>query len=211
MAKAIFLEIQLYTHLFQISDSPIDPSEYRIACASYNLPDTDVSTEHTVGRFGWSVGEPENPTSYTSDDIVTASTKLNEVCYDLYNLPIEVGSQTVNGNFWTAPVNSVEFHPNEILTNGTTSIVTDFRLATFHKVSNKFAVVVGGDTDKKVELYYTTSNAKTGGTKFCELPANRNTNVCLLDSAGLTNGTAYYIYSVIGSNSYMAPRQSPKR
>ncbi|MCB0318543.1 MAG: hypothetical protein KDD56_07280, partial [Bdellovibrionales bacterium] len=188
---------------FYFVDTGIDPTEYHIICASVTSPELDPSDFHTNFRYSWSTGTPENPTSYTSDDLILKTTGLGRHCVDLINLPIEVGSETVNGNFWTGQINSLGVHPAE-LEEVTPFIVSDVTFTSSHKANDQYAIVVGGSRDKEVKVYRTTSKSASGGTLVGTLAADRNTDVLLWNSSAHNNGSVWYLYSEVDGNNYLS-------
>jgi len=182
---------------------PIDPTYFKIGCTTIALPNVDVAADHTVLRFGWESQSSGTITGYTGDDIVLRTVGETTYCSRLENMPIEEAGQTVNGNFWVAPLNSFRIDPHE-RAEATTTILSDIRLAADHEANNKFAVVVGGDRDKAVSLYKNSSASTSGGTLITTLAAARNSDVYLWDTSAETTGSSIYLYSSVDGNKFLA-------
>jgi hypothetical protein len=190
--------------------NPIDASRFKIACTTLNLHKLSLFEDHTVLRYGWERDIHGNGIlkGFTSDDIVLKTSGEAEYCVNLENLPIEEGVETINGNFWLNNPNgsglpSFRVDPHEI-GHQTPFRITDTRLAAHHEAHTQYAVVIGGDRDAEVKVYKNTNASTTGGTLIGTLPANRNTDVVLWDTTNEPNGTAYYVYTVVGNERFLS-------
>lgn len=82
----------------------------------------------------------------------------------------------------------------------------DIRLAADHKADSKFLIVLDGDRDKQVALYYSGRSDGTQGTLIGTVPAGRNTDTYLWNTSNVPEGT-WFLYLVVGSETYTAPGQ----
>lgn len=191
-------------------DKPIDPTRYKIACFTLDIL-LPITNYHSVARVLWQ----RNGTNVNGDDIVLGTNGEREYCLRLDTLKIEPdvdpgpnhpwqkNSDGTGINFWRIDAHEDAVDPNNSST-GVEFRFQEIRLAADHEANTQYALVIGGDRDAAVSVYYNTTKSTSGGTLITTLSANRNSDIVLWDTSALSEGT-YWTYVTIGGNSYLAP------
>lgn len=186
--------------VFAETKRPIDPARFKLTCWTMDvlLPPTSLKT---VARILWQRdGRVAN-----GDDIIIRTNGETRYCARLDTLPLEPAlppgaahpwARNPNGSgidYWRIDVHEID--------SATTYRLNDIRLAADHEADQRYAVVLGGDRDAAVSVFYSSGGTET---ELGSLPANRNTDVLIWDTSALPNGS-YSLRSQINGNSFNAP------
>jgi len=180
----------------------INPEKYKIACFNLDVL-ASTSIYHSVARVLWQ----RNSTPVNGDDIVIRTIGDARYCLRMDNMRVDEGG-TPNPHPWNKNSDGsdidywrIDPHEEHI---ATTYRFADIRLAADHKSGSQYAIVLAGNRDAAVSVYYNTTNTTSGGTLVGTLSAARNTDVLLWNTNAVTAGT-YYLYATVDSNSFLAP------
>lgn len=176
----------------------IDASRYKIACWTLDLL-KPVTTFHSVARVFWE----RDGKIWTGDDVINRTNGEGRYCVRMDTMQTEPPLPPGTVHPWRNNSNGsglslFRIDPHEDV-EAVTYRLNDVRLATDHYADQKFAIVVGGDRDAPVTVYYDGPATGVAGT----LPAGRSSDVILWNSSGVPNGF-YSFRSVIDGRSYIS-------
>jgi hypothetical protein len=180
--------------VFNETAHPIDASRYKIFC--YNLDILRANTAyHSVARVIWfRDGAPG-----VSEDLINQTNGETRHCLRLDTVEREAGTSAWANNSNGTGIDHFRLDAHEEAF-ATRYRIADARLASDHESNDRYAVVIGGNRDKAVDVTYTST---AGSGSVGSLPANRQSDVLLWNTSGLAEGT-YTLHSQIDGFSFDA-------
>lgn len=179
----------------------IDASRYKIACWTLDLLKS-VRDYHSVARVFWK----RDGTIWTGDDVINKTNGESRYCVRMDTMQTEPALAPGVPHPWRnnsdgSGLDLFRIDPHEEVVS-TRYRVNDIRLATDHIADQRFALVVVGNLDRPIDIFY--NSVASGEALAGKLAAGRSSNVLLWNSSNVPNGF-YSFRSVVDGNSFAAP------